>query len=202
MGVIDKFLNTIKLNDDYDGFDDDYLDEEEEEEEEEKTPRKRILNKRTEEEEDEEEYFDEQPASSEPVREEKQPQSSRAAASRQKQQKNPKVSPIRSSNSTARKQGGIMEVCLIKPRSMEESREITETLLENCIVILNMEGLDLDTAQRIIDFSSGSCFAIHGNLQKISDYSFLITPPGINISGDFQEMLDGTVDIPAFGTRF
>ena len=200
MGVIDKFLNTIKLNDDYDGFDDDYLDEEEEDYEEEKAPRKRILNKRAEEEEDEE-YFDEQPASSEPVREEKQPQPSRAAA-RQKQQKNPKVSPIRSSSSSVRKQGGIMEVCLIKPRSMEESREITETLLENCIVILNMEGLDLDTAQRIIDFSSGSCFAIHGNLQKISDYSFLITPPGINISGDFQEMLDGTVDIPAFGTRF
>lgn len=200
MGVIDKFLNTIKLNDDYDGFDDDYLDEEEEDYEEEKAPRKRILNKRAEEDEDDDEYFEEQQAdSSETAREEKQ--SSRTAASRQKQQKNPKVSPIRSS-SNVRKQGGIMEVCLIKPRSMEESREITETLLENCIVILNMEGLDLDTAQRIIDFSSGSCFAIHGNLQKISDYSFLITPPGINISGDFQEMLDGTVDIPAFGTRF
>ena len=201
MGVIDKFLNTIKLNDDYDGFDDDYFDEEEEEDEEEKTPRKRILNKHAEEEEDE--YFDDPPASSEPVREEKQSQSSRTAAPRQKPQKNPKVSPIRSSsNSNIHKQGGVMEVCLIKPRSMEESREITETLLEHCIVILNMEGLDLDTAQRIIDFSSGSCFAIQGNLQKISDYSFLITPPGINISGDFQEMLDGTVDIPAFGTRF
>ncbi len=200
MGVIDKFLNTIKLNDDYDGFDDDYLDEEEDYEEE-KAPRKRILNKHTEEEEEDEEYSDEPSASFEPSREEKQSQSSKTAASRQKQQKNPKVSPIRSSTNV-RKQGGIMEVCLIKPRSMEESREITETLLENCIVILNMEGLDLDTAQRIIDFSSGSCFAIHGNLQKISDYSFLITPPGINISGDFQEMLDGTVDIPAFGTRF
>ena len=93
---------------------------------------------------------------------------------------------------------------MIRPHSMEESREITETLLENCTVILNMEGLDLDLAQRIIDFSSGSCYALHGNLQKISNYIFIITPPGVDISGDFQEMFNGAgaVDVPAFGTRF
>ena len=48
-----------------------------------------------------------------------------------------------------------MEVCVIKPKSMEDAREITETLLGGCTVVLNMEGLDLDIAQRIIDFSSG-----------------------------------------------
>ena len=45
-----------------------------------------------------------------------------------------------------------MEVCVIKPRSMEDTREITDTLLANCTVVLNMEGLDVDIAQRIIDF--------------------------------------------------
>ena len=35
-----------------------------------------------------------------------------------------------------------MEVCVIKPRSMEDTREITDTLLANCTVVLNMEGLD------------------------------------------------------------
>lgn len=201
MGVIDKFLNTIKLNDDYDGFDDDFLDEEDEEyEEEERAPRRRILNRRPDpEEEEEEEDFEEKPASAEPVREEKQ--SPPVRTSRQKQQKsNPKVSPIRSSSNPRRQ--GTMEVCVIRPHSMEESREITETLLENCTVILNMEGLDLDLAQRIIDFSSGSCYALHGNLQKISNYIFIITPPGVDISGDFQEMFNGAVDVPAFGTRF
>lgn len=90
-----------------------------------------------------------------------------------------------------------MEVCVIKPTSVEEAREITETLLENRTVILNLEGLDVDIAQRIIDFTSGSCYAIHGNLQKISHYIFIITPASVDISGDFQEILSGSFDVPS-----
>ena len=85
-----------------------------------------------------------------------------------------------------------MEVCVIKPTSVEDAREITETLLANRTVVLNLEGLDVDVAQRIIDFTSGSCFAISGNLQKISRYIFIITPASVDISGDFQNILSGT----------
>ena len=91
-----------------------------------------------------------------------------------------------------------MEVCVIKPTSVEEAREITETLLANRTVVLNMEGLDVDIAQRIIDFTSGSCYAINGNLQKISHYIFIITPASVDISGDFQEILNGSFDVPSF----
>nr|WP_297708991.1 cell division protein SepF [uncultured Butyrivibrio sp.] len=84
-----------------------------------------------------------------------------------------------------------MEVCVIKPTSVEDAREITETLLANRTVVLNLEGLDVDIAQRIIDFTSGSTFAISGNLQKISRYIFIITPASVDISGDFQSMLNG-----------
>ena len=85
-----------------------------------------------------------------------------------------------------------MEVCVIKPTSVEDAIEITETLLANRTVVLNLEGLDVDIAQRIIDFTSGSCFAISGNLQKISRYIFIITPASVDISGDFQNILNGT----------
>lgn len=88
--------------------------------------------------------------------------------------------------------GSNMEVCVIKPTSVEDAREITETLLANRTVVLNLEGLDVDIAQRIIDFTSGSCFAISGNLQKISRYIFIITPASVDISGDFQNILSGT----------
>ena len=57
--------------------------------------------------------------------------------------------------------------------------------------LLNLEGLDVDIAQRIIDFTSGSTYAISGNLQKISRYIFIITPASVDISGDFQSMLNG-----------
>ncbi len=83
-----------------------------------------------------------------------------------------------------------MEVCVIKPTTVEDAREITETLLSNRTVVLNVEGLDVDIAQRIIDFTSGSCFAISGNLQKISNYIFIITPASVDISGDFLNLVD------------
>ena len=90
-----------------------------------------------------------------------------------------------------------MEVCVIKPTSVEDAREITETLLANRTVVLNLEGIDVDVAQRIIDFTSGSCYAISGNLQKISHYIFIITPSSVDISGDFQEILNGSFDVPS-----
>ena len=105
----------------------------------------------------------------------------------------PKVTPMRQMKKMP---GTGMEVCVIKPTSVEDAREITETLLANRTVVLNLEGLDVDIAQRIIDFTSGSCFAISGNLQKISHYIFIITPASVDISGDFQELLSGSFDVP------
>ena len=92
--------------------------------------------------------------------------------------------------------GNGMEVCVIKPTSMEDTREITDTLRSNRTVVLNMEGVDVSLAQRIIDYASGTCYAISGNLQKISNYIFIITPPSVEISGDFPELLTGSIDVP------
>lgn len=193
MGVLDKFLNAMKMNDDDAGFDEDYLDDEYDDYDdyEEERPAKRILNKYDDEPE-------ELPAQAKP---QAVAQAAPAAAKPKARtttasSRNSKIAPMRTKKSSG------MEVCVIRPKSMEDAREITETLLEGCTVVLNMEGLDLDVAQRIIDFASGSCYAVHGNLQKISNYIFIITPESVDISGDFQEMLTGAFDVPAFGTRF
>ena len=78
------------------------------------------------------------------------------------------------------------------------NKEITDTLLSGRSVILNLEGLHVDIAQRIIDFTSGSCYSINGNLQKISSYIFIITPESVEISGDFQELLGSGFDVATF----
>lgn len=162
MGVMDKFLNYMKLNDEEDEYyDDDYYDEEEIEEKPKKTVMKDLDD------------TEEKP---------------KKAA--------PKVTPMR--QASRKLTGSGMEVCVIKPTSVEDAREITETLLANRTVVLNLEGIDVDVAQRIIDFTSGSCFAISGNLQKISHYIFIITPASVDISGDFQEILSGSFDVPSF----
>lgn len=162
MGVMDKFLNYMKLNEEDEYYDDDYYDDEEEIVE---KPKKSVMK-------DIDETEDKGKKSG------------------------PKVTQIR--QSPRKITGSGMEVCVIKPTSVEDAREITETLLANRTVVLNLEGIDVDVAQRIIDFTSGSCFAISGNLQKISHYIFIITPASVDISGDFQEILSGSFDVPSF----
>lgn len=169
MGVMDKLLDVMKLGDADEGFysdTDDYEDEEEE-----MMVSKPVITNIAEEQED---VYD-------------------SKAQRSQTRSNQKVTPIRQ---VKRATGNNMEVCVIKPTSVEDCREITDTLLGNRTVVLNMEGLDVDVAQRIIDFASGSTYAIQGNLQKISNYIFIITPPSVDISGDFQEIFSGTFDVP------
>lgn len=116
-----------------------------------------------------------------------------ASSSNTTEERKPALKPI----SRTRKTGNGMEVCVIKPTSVDDSREITDTLLANRTVVLNMEGLDVDIAHRIIDFTSGSTYAIKGKLQKISHYIFIITPASVDISGDFPEIFGGSsFDVP------
>lgn len=161
MSVIEKFLDAMKLNPDDDyDFDNDEYEMEEEEE----VEKKRSSRKERKEEKVVTESVKERPVKT-----------------------TPKITPISKSN---RKQVLGMEVCVIKPSSMEDEIEITDTLLNGRTVIINMEGLDVDLAQRIIDFTSGSTYAMHGNLQKISNYIFLATPNGVDISGDIQNIME------------
>lgn len=159
MGVMDKFLNYMKLNEE-----DDYDDEYEEDYEPVEKSRKSITKDL-----DVDEEVEERP-----------------------KRLQTKVTPMRP---VKKGPGNGMEVCVIKPTSIEDAREITETLLANRTVVLNLEGLDVDIAQRIIDFTSGSTFAISGNLQKIAHYIFIVTPASVDISGDFQEIL-GSFNVP------
>ncbi len=92
---------------------------------------------------------------------------------------NPKVVPMRRG----------MEVTMIKPTSMEDSRDICDYLLAGKAVVLNMEGIHTEIAQRIIDFTSGATYSMNGNLQKISNYIFIATPDSVELSGDFQDIL-------------
>ena len=172
MSILDKFLSIMKL-DDEEEYLDDFMDDEDDFIDDDE-PKKNFLNKFKKPEK--EEVYNEPKASTKPVN---------------------KVTPMRSA-----KRGAAMEVCVIKPSVVDEAREITETLLSGRTVILNLEGLDLEIAQRIIDFTSGATFAIDGNLQKISTYIFLVTPANVDISGDLQDLLNTSFDVPSIKLRY
>ena len=85
-----------------------------------------------------------------------------------------------------RKKGG---VCVIKPTSYNEAVEITETLLAGVSVVLNLEGLDIELAQRLVDFATGTCVAIDGNFKRITKSIFIISPRTININGGADDLI-------------
>lgn len=109
----------------------------------------------------------------------------------------------RSSRSYSRKKNGSsMEVTVIRPSSFEETQEIANAILNDFTVILNLEGLDVDIAQRVIDFTCGVAYALDGDLQKVSSYIFILTPAGVDISGDYQSIMNGAFDVPSMSGRY
>lgn len=86
-----------------------------------------------------------------------------------------------------------MEVTMIKPTSMDDSRNICDQLLDGKAVVLNMEGMNTDTAQRIIDFTLGAIYSMDGDLQMISQFIFIATPRNVELSGDFQSNFQNMV---------
>ena len=89
------------------------------------------------------------------------------------------------------------DVCMIMPRSFDDATTIADMLLNYKAVVLNMEGIDMAAAQRLIDFASGACYTVGGNLQKISKKIFMIVPQNMNLSGDFDQMIGDMVDLNA-----
>lgn len=191
MGVLDRFLDAIKLNDDYDDYDDEYFDDEADEFEEDR-PRKRFFRKL-----EEEEDFDDVP----PSKKKTFARTEKTASKNVKPVKTTTSSKVTPMRSTKRQSVG-MEVSVIKPTTMEDARMIADTLLANCTVVLNLEGLNVELAQRIVDFASGASYSIGGSLQKISSYIFLLTPANVDITGDYQEIINGTFEAPPIRTAF
>ena len=199
MSLIDRFLNSIKLSDD-DYEDDDFLDYDEVDEEEyvaeKEKPARRLFPRRD---EDEADDFD--------ISIDREPQvakkESRPAAKPLLRPAKKEKSIKKPSRQSKRRGGqGPMEVSVIKPQSMEDARDITDTLLDDCTVILNLEGLDVDIAQRIIDFTCGSCYSLEGSIQMISSYIFILTPASVDITGDYQSILSDAFDVPAMRSAY
>ena len=92
-----------------------------------------------------------------------------------------------------------VEIVNIKVTSWEDTRVIADNLLSHKPVILNIEGVDVALALRIIDYTCGVSYAIDGELKKISQYIFLIAPANVSTSGvgpgpdDFDDLSNSDI---------
>lgn len=79
------------------------------------------------------------------------------------------------------------KMILVEPRAYSESQEITDHLKARNSVVVNFKRVTTDQAKRIIDFLSGTLYAINGDLQKIGDGIYLCTPKNIDVQGKITE---------------
>jgi cell division inhibitor SepF len=192
----DKFLNMIRMNDDaydddYDEYDD-YEDDYEDDFDDIPAPvvKKKIFKKETPEPKKETKTTTKKTTKQEQVF-----QPSHVAATSTSTSSRGNIVPMKSKVSRG-------EVCVLRPTVFEESTQITDVLLSGRAAVINLEGIDMVVAQRIIDFVSGSCYAMDGNIEKISNYIFIVTPESIEISGDVHNAISSGIRIPSFNDNF
>jgi len=79
------------------------------------------------------------------------------------------------------------QVLVIEPKAFSESQEIAEHILKKRAVIVNLQKIAPEQGKRIIDFLSGTIYAVDGELQKISTNTFLCTPRTFGVAGKISE---------------
>ncbi|MBR5870951.1 MAG: cell division protein SepF [Clostridia bacterium] len=77
-----------------------------------------------------------------------------------------------------------LELKVVKPDRYEDVKQIADHLINRRTVVLNLEGANKETARRIIDFLSGVAYSIDGQLKRVANNTFVITPHNVDVSGD------------------
>ena len=86
---------------------------------------------------------------------------------------------------------GGSKMILLEPRAYSESQQIVDYLKSRNSVVVNLKRVTSDQAKRIVDFLSGTIYAIGGDLQKIGGGIFLCTPNNVNVQGKITDDTDG-----------
>ncbi|SHF05647.1 cell division protein SepF [Clostridium fallax] len=81
------------------------------------------------------------------------------------------------------------KVMIIKPTSFEEAPNICDALKNRKIVVVNTTGLETKIAQRLLDFMSGSCYALTGELQEIERGVYILSPSNVEVSNELKSEL-------------
>ncbi len=97
---------------------------------------------------------------------------------------------IKTEEAIVENEGG-SKMILLEPRAYSESQQIADYLKARNTVVVNLKRVTSDQAKRIVDFLSGTIYAISGDIQKIGGGIFLCTPNNVNIQGKITDEKEG-----------
>ncbi|TXL67608.1 cell division protein SepF [Cerasibacillus terrae] len=87
------------------------------------------------------------------------------------------------------------KMILCEPRTYNEVQEIADHLVNRRSVVFNLKRLDHEQAMRIVDFMSGTVYAVNGTIQKLGIGTFLCAPDNVNVSGAISDELNEESEI-------
>ena len=96
---------------------------------------------------------------------------------------------VKSSEAVA--EDGSTKLVLLEPRAFSEAQQIADQLKSRNTVVVNLKRVTSDQAKRIVDFLSGTRYAIGGSLQKIGGGIFLCTPNNVKVNGKISDDSEG-----------
>lgn len=81
------------------------------------------------------------------------------------------------------------KVHVVAPAGFGDAQDIGERFRSGQPVIINLQGVDRDLAKRIVDFSSGLAFGLNGDMKKVAEKVFLLTPTNVEVSAEEKRRL-------------
>jgi len=82
-----------------------------------------------------------------------------------------------------------IRVMLIEPRTYDDAQEIADNIKSHRPVVVNLQRVDKEQAVRIVDFLSGTVYALGGNIQKLGPNIFMCTPANVDVQGTISDLM-------------
>jgi cell division inhibitor SepF len=79
---------------------------------------------------------------------------------------------------------------VVAPTSFNSAQEVADKLKINQPVIVNLQNVDRDLSRRIIDFASGLCYGVGGQMERVANQVFLLTPSNVEVSAEERRRLE------------
>jgi cell division inhibitor SepF len=79
---------------------------------------------------------------------------------------------------------------VVAPTSFNQAQEVADKLKVNLPVIVNLQNVDRDLSRRIIDFASGLCYGVGGQMERVANNVFLLTPSNVEVSAEERRRLE------------
>jgi cell division inhibitor SepF len=83
-----------------------------------------------------------------------------------------------------------LQVVLVKPERFDDASAVADHLNAKRTVVLNLESTNKEVSRRLVDFLSGVAYANNGQIKRVANSTFIITPYNVDIMGDILDELE------------